>query len=44
EADERLRLCLRNDPALGAVRHADAGYERAIGVARDRGVDMPSLP
>ncbi|MGA9982137.1 MAG: urocanate hydratase [Acidobacteriaceae bacterium] len=44
EADERLRLCLRNDPALGVVRHADAGYERAIGVARDRGVDMPSLP
>jgi urocanate hydratase len=44
EAEERLRLCLRNDPALGVVRHADAGYERAIGVARERGVDMPSLP
>jgi urocanate hydratase len=43
EADERLRLCLRNDPALGVVRHADAGYERAIDVARQRGVDMPSL-
>ncbi len=43
EAEERLRLCLRNDPALGVVRHADAGYERAIGVARGRGVDMPSL-
>ncbi|MGB9031380.1 MAG: urocanate hydratase [Acidobacteriaceae bacterium] len=44
EAEERLRLCLKNDPALGVVRHADAGYERAIGVARERGVDMPSLP
>jgi urocanate hydratase len=44
EAEERLRLCLRNDPALGVVRHADAGYERAISVARERGVDMPSLP
>ncbi len=44
EADERLRLCLRNDPALGVVRHADAGYELAISVARERGVDMPSLP
>jgi urocanate hydratase len=44
EAEERLRLCLRNDPALGVVRHADAGYERAIRVARERGVDMPSLP
>ena len=43
EAEERLRLCLRNDPALGVVRHADAGYERAISVARERGVDMPSL-
>jgi urocanate hydratase len=44
EAEERLRLCLRNDPALGVVRHADAGYKRAIDVARERGVDMPSLP
>jgi urocanate hydratase len=43
EAEERLRLCLRNDPATGIVRHADAGYERAINVARERGVDMPSL-
>jgi urocanate hydratase len=43
EAEERLRLCLRNDPAIGVVRHADAGYGRAIGVARERGVDMPSL-
>jgi urocanate hydratase len=44
EAEERLRLCLRNDPALGVIRHADAGYELAIDVARERGVDMPSLP
>ncbi len=44
EAEERLRLCLRNDPALGVVRHADAGYERAVDIARERGVDMPSLP
>ncbi len=43
EAEERLRLCLRNDPATGVVRHADAGYDRAIAVARERGVDMPSL-
>lgn len=44
EADQRLRLCLRNDPALGVVRHADAGYEKAINIARERGLDMPSLP
>jgi urocanate hydratase len=43
EAEERLRLCLRNDPAMGVVRHADAGYEQAIRVARERGLDMPSL-
>jgi urocanate hydratase len=43
EAEERLRLCLRNDPALGVVRHADAGYENAIAVARERGLDLPSL-
>jgi len=43
EADERLRLCLRNDPALGVVRHADAGYERAIHVAQQRGLDLPGL-
>jgi len=43
EAEQRLRLCLRNDPALGVVRHADAGYERAVHIAHERGVDMPSL-
>jgi urocanate hydratase len=44
EADERLRMCLTNDPALGVVRHADAGYELAKETARERGLDMPSLP
>jgi len=43
EAEQRLRLCLRNDPALGVVRHADAGYGRAIDTARERGLDLPSL-
>ena len=43
EADRRLALCLTNDPAMGVIRHADAGYEKAIDVARERGVDMPSL-
>jgi urocanate hydratase len=42
EADQRLRLCLTNDPAMGVVRHADAGYEKAREVAATRGVDMPS--
>ena len=44
EADRRLALCLTNDPAMGVVRHADAGYEKAIAVAQERGLDLPSLP
>jgi urocanate hydratase len=43
EAEQRLRLCLTNDPATGVIRHADAGYAKAQEVARDRGLDMPSL-
>jgi urocanate hydratase len=43
EADERLRLCLTNDPAMGVMRHADAGYALAQQTARDRKLDMPSL-
>jgi urocanate hydratase len=43
EADDRLRRCLTNDPAMGVIRHADAGYPLAQHVARERGVDMPSL-
>lgn len=44
EADERLARVLRNDPGTGVMRHADAGYERAIAVAHERGMDLPSLP
>jgi urocanate hydratase len=29
---------------MGVVRHADAGYDRAIRIARERGLDLPSLP
>jgi urocanate hydratase len=43
EADERLRRCLTNDPAMGVIRHADAGYDTALRVVQERGVDMPSL-
>jgi urocanate hydratase len=34
---------LTTDPGTGVVRHADAGYERAVEVARERGINMPSL-
>jgi urocanate hydratase len=42
-ADARLQRVLTTDPGMGVVRHADAGYERALEVARQRGVRMPSL-
>lgn len=43
EAEQRLRLCLTNDPAMGVIRHADAGYELARTTAAKRGLDMPSI-
>ena len=36
-----LERVLTNDPGTGVMRHADAGYERARQVARERGVDLP---
>jgi urocanate hydratase len=42
-ADRRLERVLWNDPALGVVRHADAGYELARETARARGLNLPSL-
>jgi urocanate hydratase len=44
EADEKLQRVLTNDPGIGVVRHADAGYKEAIATARQHGIDMPSLP
>jgi urocanate hydratase len=43
EAEWRLERVLRTDPGLGVVRHADAGYEKAIEVARRHGIKMPML-
>ena len=43
EAAERLERVLTTDPGLGVVRHADAGYEAARRVARERGIRMPML-
>ena len=40
EAAERLSRVLRNDPGLGVIRHADAGYERAIETAKENGLDI----
>lgn len=43
EAARRLERVLTSDPGMGVVRHADAGYERAVEVARERGVKIPML-
>jgi urocanate hydratase len=43
DAAERLERVLTTDPGTGVVRHADAGYDRAVEVARDRGVRLPWL-
>jgi len=40
EAAFRLERVLTNDPGIGVARHADAGYDEAIAVANERGVDL----
>ncbi|MCK6523779.1 urocanate hydratase [Myxococcota bacterium] len=42
-AARRLERVLTVDPAMGVIRHADAGYERAVEVARERGVRIPGI-
>ncbi len=42
-AARRLERVLRSDPATGVLRHADAGYQEARAVARQRGVKIPGL-
>jgi urocanate hydratase len=41
EAARKLERVLTNDPGTGVMRHADAGYQRAIDVANERGVHIP---
>jgi urocanate hydratase len=40
-AKERLERVLTTDPGMGIIRHADAGYERAIEVADEMGITIP---
>ena len=39
----RLQRVLTTDPGTGVMRHADAGYDEAIAVAKVRGVDIPMM-
>ncbi|MCH7665864.1 MAG: urocanate hydratase [Acidobacteria bacterium] len=43
DAEERLERVLTGDPGMGIVRHADAGYEKAVAWARRQHVDIPML-
>ena len=41
DAARRLQRVLTADPGTGIIRHVDAGYEKAVQVAEDRGVKIP---
>lgn len=43
EAAARIKRVLWNDPAVGVMRHADAGYEIAKKCAREFGLNLPSI-
>ena len=40
-AAEKIERVLTNDPGMGVIRHVDAGYDRAVEVAEERGVRIP---
>lgn len=40
DAAKRLKRVLNNDPAMGVIRHADAGYDIAMDVARKFRLDI----
>jgi urocanate hydratase len=42
-AAQKLERVLTNDPGMGVIRHADAGYDRAAEVAAERGVRLPMV-
>jgi urocanate hydratase len=38
---QKLERVLLNDPGMGVIRHVDAGYDRAVEVAEERGMSIP---
>lgn len=42
-AAEKIARVLVNDPGTGVMRHVDAGYDRAVEVARERGLRVPMM-
>ncbi|MBT9130823.1 MAG: Urocanate hydratase [candidate division WS2 bacterium] len=43
ESEKRLQLTLTNDPGSGVMRHADAGYDEAITIAKRYNIKIPYL-
>jgi len=43
EMKNRLNRVLTNDPGLGVARHADAGYEKAARIAKERKLKLPMI-
>jgi urocanate hydratase len=43
EAETRLERVLTYDPGMGIIRHADAGYERAIRNAKKNSINIPMI-
>ncbi|MFN6122416.1 MAG: urocanate hydratase, partial [Actinomycetes bacterium] len=42
-AAEKLSRVLLTDPGMGVIRHVDAGYDRAVDIAHERGVRVPMM-
>ncbi len=42
-AARRIERVLKSDPAMGIIRHADAGYDEAIACAKERDVKIPGI-
>jgi urocanate hydratase len=40
-AAAKIERVLSSDPGMGVIRHVDAGYDRAVAVAAERGVRIP---
>jgi len=43
DAEKRITTVLTTDPGTAIVRHADAGYEKAKKIAKEKGIKMPML-
>ena len=43
ETDERIKRVFKTDPGMGVVRHADAGYDKAIEIAKKSDLNLPML-